>query len=192
MAESASPAHQRSHQFTGRPALHGRATGRGTPAPGRCAGANLFRQGNGLRRGLDAQVLGQSGPQGGVDPACGAGVAQRQVDTHEAPAGLLRQRINGQPARERGARLLQLPAFLLPGREPIQEEVQAHLPLLLRLKHPLVKGGLLPQPEAVEERAAHQGERLLKLRGQGGALRLGGERGVPLGLGVGLLHHAEV
>jgi hypothetical protein len=140
------------------------------PAPGRRTGAYLVRQGDGLRRGLDAQVLGQARPQGGVDLPGGAWVAQRQVDTHEAPTGLLRERIEGQPARERGAGWLQLPASLLKGGEPIQQEVQAHLPLLLRLEHPLVKGGLLPQPEPVQERAAHQGERLLALGDQGGAL----------------------
>ncbi len=44
----------------------------------------------------------------------------------------------------------------------------------------------------VRERAAHQGESLLALGDQGGALRLGGERGVPLGLVIGLLHHLQV
>ncbi len=114
------------------------------------------------------------------------------MHAHEASGGLLRERIEDQPARERGARLLQLEACLLPGREPLAEQLQAHLALLLLLEHPLVKGGLLPQPEAVQKRAAHQGERLLALGGQGGALRLGGQRGVPLGRSVGLLHHVEV
>ncbi len=114
------------------------------------------------------------------------------MHAHEAPAGLLGQRIEGQPARERGARLLQFPTGLLPGGEPLAEQGHAHLPLLLLLEHPLVEGELLSQPEAVQEGAAQQGERLLALGGQSGALRLGRERGEPLGLVVGLLHHVEI
>ena len=65
-----------------------------------------------------------------------------------------------------------LSAFLLPGGEPIEEHLQAHLPLLLPLLDPLVKASFLAQPEAVEERAAHQVEGLLDLGDQGSALRL--------------------
>ncbi|OLE34658.1 MAG: hypothetical protein AUG45_03920 [Ktedonobacter sp. 13_1_20CM_3_54_15] len=70
--------------------------------------------------------------------------------------------------------------------------MQAHLPLLLLLLDPLVKGSLLPQPEAVEEGPAHQGEGLLHLGGQGAALRLSGEHGQRLGLFPGLLHQVQV
>gem|GEM_PF-3859413 len=140
----------------------------------------------------DLQRLGQPCPTGGVDLQSGACLAQRQVHTHQAPVGLLRQRIERQPARERGARLLQLPIGLLPGGEPIAEQLQAHLPLALLQPHPLVKGSFLAQPEAVEERTARQGKRVLDLGDQGGALWLSGDCGEPLDLCVGLLHHPHV
>src|SRR5260370_161174 len=63
------------------------------------------------------------------------------------------------------------------------------LPLALLQLHPLVKGGFLAQPEAVEERTAHQGEGMLDL---GGALLLSGGRGECLGFFPGLLHHVQV
>ncbi len=85
-----------------------------------------------------------------------------------------------------------LPAGLLPGGEPIAEQLHAHLPLLLLLLDPLVKGGFLAQPEAVEEGTAHQGEGLLHLGDQGGTLGLRRGRGEALGRGVGLLHHHQV
>jgi hypothetical protein len=83
-------------------------------------------------------------------------------------------------------------AFLLPGREPITEHLQAHLPLLLLLPDPLVKGGVLAQPEAVQKRPAHQGEGVLDACNQGGALLLSGWRGESLGLVPGALHHVQV
>ncbi len=70
--------------------------------------------------------------------------------------------------------------------------MQAHLPLLLLLQDPLVKGGVLPQPEAFEEGPAHQREGVLELGDQGSALLLKWDRGEPLGLLPGLLHHVEV
>src|SRR5207244_9256112 len=88
---------------------------------------------------------------------------------------LLLQRVERQPAREGDARLLQLPASLLPGGEPLKEKMQAHLPLLLLLLDPLVKAGFLAQPEAVKEGTAHQREGLLHLGDQGGPLLLRGD-----------------
>ena len=114
------------------------------------------------------------------------------MDAHEAPGGLLRERIQRQPARERGFGRLQLEAFLLPGGEPLQEELHAHLPLLLLLLMPLVKGCFLAQPEAVEEGTTHQGEGVLHRGDQGGALLLRGDRSEPLGRFPGALHHVEV
>src|SRR5947199_68088 len=105
---------------------------------------------------------------------------------------LRRERIERQPAREGDAGRLQLPGTFLPGGEPITEELQAHLPLLLLLLDPLVKRSFLAQPEALEEGAARQGEGLLDLGDQGGALLLRRERGEPPGLLVGLLHHIQV
>jgi len=64
--------------------------------------------------------------------------------------------------------------------------------LLLLLLMPLVKAGCLAQPEAVEEGTAPQGQGLLHLGDQGGALGLMRGRGEPLGLHVGLLHHVQV
>jgi len=90
------------------------------------------------------------------------------------------------------AALLLLAAFLLPGREPIEEQLQAHLPLLPLLLDPLVKASFLAQPEAVKEGAAHQVEGLLDLGNQGGALRLRRGRGEPLGRCISLLHHLQV
>ena len=94
------------------------------------------------------------------------------MHTHQTPGGLLRERIERQPAREGDPGLLLLSAFLLPGGEPIEEHLQAHLPLLLPLLDPLVKASFLAQPEAVEERAAYQVEGLLDLGDQGSTLRL--------------------
>ena len=190
LAEGGGPSDQWGQQLARRPAP--RRGDRGGPPAHSRGGANALRQSHRLCRRFNLQLLGQARPAGGVDLQGGGRVAQPQVDAHEAPVGLLRQRIEGQPARERGARLLQLPSGLLKGGEPLAEQLHAYLPLLLRGLHPLVKGGLLPQPEPVQERAAHQGESLLKLRNQGGALRLGGKRGEPLGRGVGLLHHRQV
>ena len=70
--------------------------------------------------------------------------------------------------------------------------MQAHLPLLLLLLDPLVKRGFLAQPEALEEGTAHQGESVLDLGDQGGALWLRRGRGEALGRGVSLLHHVQV
>ncbi|HEX6551157.1 MAG TPA: hypothetical protein VF026_00220, partial [Ktedonobacteraceae bacterium] len=81
---------------------------------------------------------------------------------------------------------------LVPGGEPIEEQVQAHLPLLLLQLHPLVKRSFLTQPEAVEEGAANEREGVLGLGDQRGAQLLGGQRGQPLDLAVGVLHHGEV
>jgi hypothetical protein len=81
---------------------------------------------------------------------------------------------------------------LLPGGEPIHQELQAHLPQPLLLLSPLVKGGVLPQPEAIEEGTAHQGQGALKLGDEGGALLKRRGRGVQLGLVVRLLHHVQV
>ena len=119
-------------------------------------------QGDRFRRGLDLQRLGQARPAGGVDLPGGRRISQRQVHAHQAPVGLLRERIERQPAREGRSGLLLLPDFLLPGGEPIEEHLQAHLPLLLLLLDPLVKGSVLAQPEAVQERPAHQGEGVLE------------------------------
>src|SRR5260370_40370701 len=63
---------------------------------------------------------------------------------------------------------------------------------MLLLLVPRVKGGFLAQPEAVEERTAHQGEGVLDLGDQGGALRLSGDRGERLGFFPGLLYHIEI
>ena len=60
------------------------------------------------------------------------------------------------------------------------------------LLDPLVKRSFLAQPEALEEGAARQGEGVLHLGDQGGALLLRRERGEPPGLLVGLLHHIQV
>ncbi len=57
---------------------------------------------------------------------------------------------------------------------------------------PRVKGGFLAQPEAVQERTAHQGEGVLDLGDQGRALRLSGDRGECLGCFPRLLHHIEI
>ena len=114
------------------------------------------------------------------------------MDPHQAPGGLLRERLERQPAGEGDAGRLQLPGGLLPGGEPIEEELQAHLPVVVVLLDPLVKAGFLAQPEAVKEGTAHQGEGVLHLSDQRGALLLRGNRGVPLGLLVGLLHHLQV
>jgi hypothetical protein len=84
------------------------------------------------------------------------------------------------------------PGFLVPAREAIQQELQAQLPLLLLLQNPLVKRGILAQPEAVEEGTTHQGEGVVPLGEQGRALRLSGKRGEQSGLFVGLLHHVQV
>ena len=111
---------------------------------------------------------------------------------HQAPVGLLRERIECQPAREGVSCLLQFPGSLVPGREPLAEQLQAHLPLPLLLLDPLVKGDFLAQPEAIEEGTAHQGEGVLDVRDQRGALLKRGERGEPLGLLPGVLHHVQV
>src|SRR5260370_11831269 len=106
---------------------------------------------------------------------------------HEATIGLLLQGIKRQPAQQGGTGLLQLPSGLLPEGEPLAEQLQAHLPLLLLLLVPRVKGGLLAQPEAVEERTTHQGDGLLELSDQGGALRLPPGRAQALGPAAALL-----
>jgi len=80
----------------------------------------------------------------------------------------------------------------VPGREPIKEQLQAHLPLALLQLYPLVKGGVLTQPEAIEEGTTHQGESVLEVGDQRGALRLRRERGELLGLLPGPLHHVQV
>ena len=77
--------------------------------------------------------------------------------------------------------LLQLSADLLPGREPIEEQLQAHLPVLLLLLVPHIKASFLAQPEAVEEGTTHQGEGLLELGDQGDALLLRRGHGEALG-----------
>ncbi len=112
------------------------------------------------------------------------------MDPHQAPSGLLRERIECQPAGEGGLGLLQFEGFLLKGGEPIEDLEQAHLPLVLLLLDPYVKAGLLAQPEAVEEGAAHQGESVLEQSNQSGLL-LSLDRGESHGL-VGLLHHVQV
>ncbi len=152
----------------------------------------MLSQGDGVRRRLDLQLLGQPCPADAVDLQGGRWISQCQVHAHQAPVRLLLQWIERQPACEGDSGLLQLPSGLLPGGEPIEEELQAHLPLVLLLLEPLVKGRVLAQPEAIEERAAHQGEGLLEICNQGGALRLRGERREPLGLLVGLLYHVQV
>ena len=111
---------------------------------------------------------------------------------HQAPGGLLRERIERHPACEGHPGLLQLPDFLLPGGEPIEEHRQAHLPLLPLLRDPLVERSALAQPEAIQERPAHQGEGVLDLCDQGGALLLGEWRGEPLDLVLGALPHVQV
>jgi hypothetical protein len=83
--------------------------------PARLGSPNTLGQDHGLRGRLDTQLLGQPCAQGGVDLARGGRVALRQVDAHETPGGLLRERIQRQPARERGFGRFQLEAFLLPG-----------------------------------------------------------------------------
>jgi len=65
----------------------------------------------------------------------------------------------------------------LPGGEPIQQQEQAHLPLALLLLAPRVKGGVLPQPEAIEEGATHQGNGALDEGDQSGIVLLRGEHG---------------
>ncbi len=114
------------------------------------------------------------------------------MQAHQAARRLLRKRIQRQPARERVFGRLQLPATLLEGREPLEEEMQAHLPLLLLLLVPRIKAGVLAQPEAIEEGTTHQREGVLELHDQGGALLLRRDRREPQGLLPGLLHHVEV
>ena len=63
----------------------------------------------------------------------------------------------------------------MPGGKPIEEELQAYLPVVLLLLVPRVKRRFLTQPEAVEKGAAHQIEGLLHLGDQGGALLLRGD-----------------
>jgi hypothetical protein len=147
---------------------------------------------HGVRRRFDPQRLGQARPAGGVDLPSSRRIPLHQVRAHQTPIGFLRKRIERQPAREGDHGLLLLPAFLLPGGEPIAEQQQAHLPLLLLLLDPLVKRSVLAQPEAVQERPTHQGERVLHLGDQGGALILSGWCGEPLGLVPGALHHVQV
>ncbi len=88
--------------------------------------------------------------------------------------------------------MLQLPGGFLPGGEPLAEQLHAHLPLLPLLLDPLIKRSVLAQPEAVEERSAHQGQGLLHLGDQGGALLLRRGRGEALGCCGGLVHHRQV
>jgi hypothetical protein len=194
LAEGRCPSDERGHERAWRLALR---RGRGGSPPARPATAsreraNVVRQGEGVRRGLDLQLLGQARPAGGEDLQRSGRIPQRQIDPHEAARGLLLECIERQPAREGDAGLLQLEAFLLPGREPLEEELQAHLPLLLLLLVPLVKRGFLAQPEALEEGAAHQGQGVLELGDQAGALWLRRGRGEPLGRCVSLLHHVQV
>ncbi len=68
---------------------------------------------------------------------------------------LLHERIERQPAHKGNLGLLQLPTCLLPAGEPIVEQVQAHLPLLLLL-HPPVERSFFAQPEAVKEGTTNQ------------------------------------
>ena len=192
LAEGRRLSNERGHQLTGRAALLRGRMGKGAARAASLGSTNALSQGDGFRRGCDLQRLGQPCPTGGVDLQSGAGRDKRQVHTHQAPVGLLRQRIERQPSRERGARLLQLPIGLLPGGGPLAEQLQAHLPLALLQPHPLVKGSFLAQPEAVEERTARQGKRVLDLGDQGGALWLSGDCGEPLDLCVGLLRHPHV
>jgi hypothetical protein len=57
---------------------------------------------------------------------------------------------------------------------------------------PLIKTAVLPQPEAIEEGTTNQGEGLLDVSDQGGALFLRGGHRELLGLFEGQLHHVEV
>ncbi|HEX6553594.1 MAG TPA: hypothetical protein VF026_12585 [Ktedonobacteraceae bacterium] len=197
LADGGDSSDQRGDQFAWRLA-GGRGVGRmGHRA--RCAarvarlgGTDVLGQRDGLRGGLDLQLLGQARATGGVDLQGGAGIALRQVQAHQAAIGLLLQGVQGQPAREDGAGLLVLEGGLVPAGEPIEEQVQAHLPLLLLQLHPLVKRSFLTQPEAVEEGAANEREGVLDVGDQRGAQLLGGQRGQPLDLAVGVLHHGEV
>ena len=142
---------------------------------------NALGQGHGLRGRPDPQLLGQPSAQDGVDLQRSGQVALCQVDAHEAPGGLLRERIQCQPVRERGFGRLQFEAVLLPGGESLTGGAARALPLLLLLLMPLVKGGFFGQPEAVEEGTAHQGQGVLNPGDQGGPLLLGGGRSGPPG-----------
>ncbi len=152
----------------------------------------MLGQGDGLRRWLDLQLLGQPHPATGVDLQGAAQLALRQLHAHEAPIDLLGERIERQPAREGGHGLLMLPGSLVQGGEAIKEPVQAHLPVVLLLLVPFVKRGLLAQPEAVKEGTAHQGQSALEMRDQGCALLRGGGGGEHLRLLVGMLHDVQV
>jgi hypothetical protein len=93
---------------------------------------------------------------------------------------------------EGGAGLLALAGFLLTGGEPIEEHLQAHLPLLLLLLVPPVKGRFLAQPETVEEGTAYQGEGVLQSGHHRGTLLLRGNHRECLCFLPGLLHHIQV
>src|SRR5260370_27151166 len=66
------------------------------------------------------------------------------------------------------------------------------MPLLLLPVVPRIKGGLLAQAEAVQERAADQGEGVVEVGDLGGALWLSGDRGERLDCFPGLLHYLQV
>ena len=57
---------------------------------------------------------------------------------------------------------------------------------------PRVKGGVLPQPEAVEEGTAYQGEGALDEGGQSGMLLLRGERGELVCFLPGVQHYIQI
>ena len=137
----------------------------------------MFRHGDRLRRGRDLQCLGQVRLEGGIDLQGGSRIPSCQEHAHEAPGGLFRKPIERHPPREGDAGRLKLPGGFLPEGEPIQQQEQAHLPLALLLLAPRVKGSVLPQPEAVEEGTAHQGEGTLDEGDQRGMVLLRGEHG---------------
>src|SRR5262249_7339436 len=130
LAEGRGPSHQWGHQLAWRPALHRGGTdrgARGTAWVASLGGANVLGQSNGLRGRLGLQRLGQPRPAGSVDLQSSTRLASRQVQAHEATIGLLRERIECQPAGEGGAGLLLLSGGLLPARESIEEHLQANL-----------------------------------------------------------------
>src|SRR5260221_5847346 len=78
------------------------------------------------------------------------------------------------------------------GGEPTQQQEQAPLPLALLLRAPRGKGGVLPQPEAIEEGATHQGNGALTLCDQGSVLLPRCGRGLQSGLVVRLVQHVQI
>ncbi len=152
----------------------------------------MFRQGDRFRGGRDLLRLGQPRLEGCVHLYGRSRIALCQGHTHEPPVSLFCQRIKRYLTCECGSSRLPLSCSTLPGGEPIKQQQQTYLPLLLLLLAPCVKGGVLSQPEAIQEGAAHQGKGMLNLCDQGGVLLQRCGRGELPDLLVCLLHHIQI